>query len=531
MGQQISIEAPEPPEREPPGADDAAPDGARNKAAPAKGEEQSIDRQESAQARIGTALGEWRLVDLLGLGGAAAVYRAVHEDGRTAALKVLHSEFIGHTRARKRLLREAYVANRIQHPGIVRVFDNGLADDGTAYLVLELCDGETLESLRTAAGAGRPVEEVARWIDELCDVLAAAHEQGVVHRDIKPANLILASDGRIRVLDFGIARALALPDAPSLVTRTGAVLGTAYFMSPEQALGCVDDVDARSDVWSVGATMFTLITGQHVHRARTVNEAVVLAATQPAVKVRSIRPDLLPPVAAVIDRALAFDRERRFAGVREMQAALRQAMRCEVSTEAPGSSDTIETLPESSAPVPASLSSKAEHGRLSARRTTRRAGLAVICVTVIAAAVTLVAWARQWSLSSIHARGDEPVESGSSAADERVGADGLGGSQQESQRRTVVSVSSSDARATERASTAAPERATIAGSGAARPRPPPVATTTAPRATPSAPAVAVPGAPPFPRGGGAAPVPNAVPSILPSTPSISTRSATLLPPF
>lgn len=321
----------------------------------------------AAGARLGTNLGGYTLETVLGVGGTACVYRGKKEDGTTAALKVLHAWLAADPRAKKRFLREATVASKVRHPAIVRMLGEGEDDDGTTYLVMELSEGETIESRRAAAGGRLETEEVIRLADDLLSVLAVAHAQGVVHRDIKPSNLLRSPSGELRVLDFGIARVTELSDTSSLVTRSGAVLGTVFFMPPEQALGVSDEIDARSDVWAVGATMFTLLTGQLVHRARTMNEALVVAATRSAPPIRSVEPSLSAPIAAVVDRALRFDRNKRYSDATAMREALLRAERGELDPGAPASS---ETLPETSTlPERDSLAGLRSRSRARPRRT------------------------------------------------------------------------------------------------------------------------------------------------------------------
>ena len=157
----------------------------------------------------------------------AAVYRGSHRNGNRVAVKVLHSSVSNHADLRERFLREGYVANRVDHRGAVRVLDDDIAEDGSVFLVMELLEGHTLDARWERAGRQLPPREVAELTHQLLDVLAAAHDKGIVHRDIKPENLFLTGDGILKVLDFGIAR---LRDTTGVgmasATRTGSMLGT-----------------------------------------------------------------------------------------------------------------------------------------------------------------------------------------------------------------------------------------------------------------------------------------------------------------
>jgi hypothetical protein len=278
-----------------------------------------------ARARIGQVLAEkWRLDKLLGVGGMAVVFAATHvNNGRRAAIKLLHSELSVNMEVRTRFLREGYVANKVEHPGTVAILDDQVAADGSVFLVMELLEGETLEDRRERSGS-LPAHEVLSLADRLLDVLGAAHEKGIVHRDIKPENIFLTREGQVKVLDFGIARMRELQAARLTLTSAGAI-GTPAFMPPEQARGRWDDVGPRSDIWAVGATMFTLVSGRLVHSAETVNELMLAAMTKPAPPIGAVVSNLPPPVAALIDRALAYDFNARWADARAMQTALRAA--------------------------------------------------------------------------------------------------------------------------------------------------------------------------------------------------------------
>lgn len=283
-------------------------------------------RHRCARARVGSTLSEkWRLDELLGVGGMAAVYGATHRNGRRAALKILHPTLSEVQELRDRFFDEAYAANLVNHPGTVAVLDDGVCPDGSLYLVMELLDGENLDARLTRADRGLPPAEVLALTRPLLEVLAAAHERGILHRDVKPENVFLTTSGEVKLLDFGVAR---MSDSlRTSRTRAGLTLGTPSFMPPEQARGRCAELDVRADVWAVGATMFTLLTGRFVHEAETQNEALLAAMSHPAPPLRSVAPHVPERVAAVVDRALAFAREERFRDARRMLRAVRAAER------------------------------------------------------------------------------------------------------------------------------------------------------------------------------------------------------------
>ena len=275
------------------------------------------------QGRVGTTVnGKWHIDARIGSGGMATVYAATHRNGRRAALKMLHATLSRDEATRARFLREGYVANAVGHPNVVHVEDDGISDDGAAYLVLDLLEGDTIEARRTQVGGALPVDEVLDMADQALDALAAAHEKGIIHRDVKPDNVFLCHDGRAMLLDFGLAQ---MKSSESEATKTGVTIGTPAFMPPEQAQGRREEVDAQSDVWGLGATIFTSITGQYVHDAETLHEQLIANATIRPRSVRELMPHVSPSVAVVIDRALELEKVDRWESAREMQRALRAA--------------------------------------------------------------------------------------------------------------------------------------------------------------------------------------------------------------
>ena len=277
-----------------------------------------------ARGRVGTVLrGKYRLDSVLGVGGMAVVYAATHRNKKRFAVKMLHPELSLRPEIRGRFLREGYAANSVEHADAVAVLDDDVDDDGVAFLVMELLDGETVEELCARSGEKLPLPVALSIGHQVLDVLAAAHAHGVVHRDVKPANLFLTRRGELKLLDFGVAR--VRDAATSQATQTGSVMGTAGFMAPEQALGKMDDVDASTDVWAVGATVFNLASGRCVHEGDNAQETVVLAATRPAPSLETVVPDAPPAVVQVIDCALAFDRAGRWPSALAMREAIREA--------------------------------------------------------------------------------------------------------------------------------------------------------------------------------------------------------------
>lgn len=280
-----------------------------------------------AERRIGTVIaGKWRVDSLLGSGSMAAVYAVTHRNGARAALKILHPTLCTDEGVCERFLGEGYLTNSVKHPGIVRVLDDGVTDDGCVFLVMDLLEGKTLEALRQDRGGQIELVEILDIADKLMDVLHAVHESGIIHRDLKPQNVFICDDGTVKLLDFGVARVFD-SSAKSKLSMFGLVLGTPSFMSPEQALGSRDKVDHCSDIWSLGATLFTAITGQTVHLGPHVQAKLLAAATVKARSISMVKQDLPAPIAAAIDTALRFKKEDRWQSVDAFRRALREARR------------------------------------------------------------------------------------------------------------------------------------------------------------------------------------------------------------
>jgi eukaryotic-like serine/threonine-protein kinase len=280
---------------------------------------------EFEECLVGETLDHWLLVRVLGHGGMCTVYEAREPDGSRVAVKILNPALARRPRARARFLREGRVATAVGHPNAVRVLDSRAAD-GRLFLVMELLAGETLRQRCDASGGRLPAGEVLRVAARVLEVLAAAHAKSIFHRDIKPENVFVTLDGTVKVLDFGIAavRDEALEEDP--ITQSGASLGTPAFMAPEQARGRHSQVDARTDLWAVGATMFVCLSGRHVHSdAGTANEALILSATRPPPPLATFCPDIPAAVAQIVDRALALDPAQRWGSADAMREAIAHA--------------------------------------------------------------------------------------------------------------------------------------------------------------------------------------------------------------
>jgi serine/threonine protein kinase len=283
-------------------------------------------RSETLEGRrwIGRVLRDrWRIDARISRGGVGTVYAATHKNnGSRAAIKVLHVEFSRDADTRSRFLQEGYAANQVNHPGVVRILDDDTSEDGHAYLVMELLEGELLETRRVRKGGRLPLPDVYEVGEQLLDVLAAAHEKGIVHRDIKPDNLFITQEGRLKVLDFGFAQMKS--SFRTEQTATGFLLGTPGFMSPEQAVGNRPQIDAQTDIWAVGATLFQLISGEAVHAGESAAEMLVAAANFPPRSLATVTTGLNPRLVHLVDKAVAFEKKNRWPNARAMQFALRE---------------------------------------------------------------------------------------------------------------------------------------------------------------------------------------------------------------
>jgi serine/threonine protein kinase len=292
----------------------------------------------------GTRIGPYEIVTLLGAGGMGEVYRAVDTRlGRDAALKVLPAALAGDPDRRARFEREARAVAALSHPNIVVLYDVGV-EGAIAYAAMELLDGTTLAE-RLGQGP-LPVRRASEWAVQIARGLAAAHDRGIVHRDLKPANLFITNDGVIKILDFGLARALAPPapavaadDSPTLLNQvtsaTGMILGTAAYMSPEQARG--QAVDGRSDIFSFGAVLYEMVTGRRPFDRPTAPETMTaILREDPAPPSSAV--GLPPALERVIARCLEKRPEDRFQNARDLAFAIENTSSVSSATAPPDES-------------------------------------------------------------------------------------------------------------------------------------------------------------------------------------------------
>jgi predicted Ser/Thr protein kinase len=272
--------------------------------------------------------GKYRIVRELGHGGMGAVYEGenvrIH---RKVAIKVLHANVAEKADVVQRFEREAQAAGRIGSEHIVEVLDLGTLASGERFMVMEYLDGESLGD-RIKRKKQLTPNELAPLVVQLLEGLHAAHAAGIVHRDLKPDNVyVLHSRGGqrdfVKILDFGVSKFSAL-DSDMSMTRTGAVMGTPYYMSPEQARGA--KIDARSDLYSVGVIMYQAVTGRVPFRAETFNELVFKIALENADPPEQVVPGLDPGFAQLIQRTMTREADKRVQSAKELQQALQQWM-------------------------------------------------------------------------------------------------------------------------------------------------------------------------------------------------------------
>ena len=250
--------------------------------------------------------GRYVLLDPSGSGGMARVYRACDEVlGRDVALKVLREQYAEDEGFIRRFRREARNAAALSHPNIVPIYDLGSSEDGTYYMAMEYVSGGTLKERIVGRGPLEP-RIAASMALQIAEALATAHEKGVIHRDIKPQNVHMTETDDLKVADFGISRAASA----TVVTHTGFVLGTANYMSPEQTMG--EEVDPRSDLYSLGVVLYEMLTGEVPYRANTPVAIAMKHVSEPPRTPREADPEVPEEISALVVKLLAKRPEDRY---------------------------------------------------------------------------------------------------------------------------------------------------------------------------------------------------------------------------
>jgi beta-lactam-binding protein with PASTA domain/predicted Ser/Thr protein kinase len=263
--------------------------------------------------------GRYRIQRKLGAGGMADVYLAEDQElGRRVAIKILNGRHANDDQFIERFRREAKNAAALNHPNIVSIYDRGNAED-TYYIAMEFLDGRTLKELIVSRGAA-PINVAIEYARQILSALRFAHRHGIVHRDIKPHNVLVDAEGRVKVTDFGIARA-----GTSQMTETGSIVGTAQYLSPEQARG--GEIDPRSDLYSLGVVLYELLTGKTPFDGDTPVEIAMKHLSNAPQPPSKLRPDIPPELDMVVLRALAKSPDDRYQSADEMESDLERVAR------------------------------------------------------------------------------------------------------------------------------------------------------------------------------------------------------------
>ncbi|HRI55370.1 MAG TPA: serine/threonine-protein kinase, partial [Pseudomonadota bacterium] len=268
---------------------------------------------------IGTQVGPYRVIARIGEGGMGAVYEAVDEQiGKRVAIKVLHKEHAKNQQISNRFINEARAINVVEHPGIVTVSSFGQLPDGTAYIVMELLKGETLNARMKAQGGRMQMLDALRLARQIASALAAAHEKGIIHRDLKPDNIMLVADSampggeRTKLLDFGIAKLKQeyQGSGDQVMTRAGVMMGTPLYMAPEQCRNA-SDVDDKADVYSLGVMLYRMLAGKPPFAAPGTGELMAMHIYMQPPPLQAANPALPEPLVALVHRMLAKNRVER----------------------------------------------------------------------------------------------------------------------------------------------------------------------------------------------------------------------------
>jgi len=314
-----------------------------------------MDEPQAQDKLIGSTVGSYTVERKLGEGGMGTVYELLHPGiGKRLALKLLHAEYAAKPQIVQRFFDEARAVNLIGHPNIVDIIDFAQLPDGRSYITMEFLEGGSLADYIREQGA-LPPEEVREITVPICSALAAAHEQGIVHRDLKPENIHLvrrADNPRyVKVLDFGIAKLSAdLHMTPGAATRSGVVMGTPTYMSPEQAMGRTKEIDYRTDIYALGVICYEMLSGDVPFAAESFGDLMLQHLQQPPRPIRDLRPEIAATWDAVVQRALAKKREQRFQSMQEFSEGIDEAADGSARMRAVPAADVGTFVPN--APVP-----------------------------------------------------------------------------------------------------------------------------------------------------------------------------------
>ena len=268
-----------------------------------------------------TLSGRYQIQSIIGQGGMASVYKAYDTNLRRAvAIKIIHPHLSNNPEFVRRFEEEATAVARLRHPNIVQMYDFN-HDGDLYYMVMEFVLGETLQTRLKRCNASKrrlSIKEVVSFTAEICDAAYYAHQRGMIHRDIKPANIMLGVDGNAILMDFGIARMVGA----SQHTATGAVMGTAMYMSPEQIQGL--QTDARADIYSIGVTLFEMLSGRPPFEADSAMTLMMMHLNDPLPDLHELRPDISNDLLSITNIALAKNRDERYQSASEFAVALRK---------------------------------------------------------------------------------------------------------------------------------------------------------------------------------------------------------------
>ena len=389
----------------------------------------------------GTRLGRYEIRSKLGAGGMGEVYLALDTElNRTVAIKTLPDDLASNEHRLRRFIQEAQAASALNHPHILTIHEIGYTN-GTRFMATEFIDGDTLKQWNRSGS--RKLNEILEIAIQTTSALAAAHAAGIIHRDIKPENIMVRRDGYVKVVDFGLAK-LSAPssttsesDAPTRAlvnTREGVVMGTASYMSPEQAKGI--DLDARTDLWSLGVVLYEMITGRGPFAGDTAADLISVILQKDPVPLTRHAPDVPAELERIVTKALTKDREERYQTAKDLLIDLRTLKRkLEVNAEmdrtaSPELRSSGATATGSVEPT-ASASSAGEHAPSSAEfilssMKQHRVGAAVAALVLVAAVVGIVLFVRAGSTElAIESIAVLPFQNKSTETDTEYLSDGL----------------------------------------------------------------------------------------------------------